>query len=151
MRKFGVVGTVALILGIYSTSRMRADEFKHPHPHMLHALYELREAHKELKESKIDFGGHKEDAMRDIHSAAEQIEIALKEDGGIVIPKDFTKGVNYKKYAHHPHLHEALHELKEAHKELKEAKHDFHGHREEALKAVHKAMEQVEILIKASK
>src|SRR6516225_1875614 len=38
-----------------------------------------------------------------------------------------------KKGPHHPHMHHALHELKEARVELKEAAHDFGGHREKAL------------------
>ena len=45
----------------------------------------------------------------------------------------------------HPHIHAALKELRECRKELKEAAHDFNGHREEALKAVDAAVEQLEI------
>ena len=35
----------------------------------------------------------------------------------------------------HPHIHKAIEELREARKELKEADHDFGGHREMALRA----------------
>jgi hypothetical protein len=127
-----------------------ADE-KHPHPHLLHALYELREAHAELKESKHDYGGHKEAALRDMHIAAEQIELCLRAHGGHEIPKNFGAGVDYKKHKHHPHLHEALHELKEAHHELKEAPHDFGGHREAAMKAISAAEKQIEVILKHAK
>jgi F0F1-type ATP synthase membrane subunit b/b' len=51
----------------------------------------------------------------------------------------------------HPHIHEALKELREAHKELKEADHDFGGHREEALKSVNHAIEQLEKALKFAK
>lgn len=48
----------------------------------------------------------------------------------------------------HPHLHAAIHELKEARHELKTADHDFGGHREEAVKAIDVAMEQLEVALK---
>ncbi|HEX4000538.1 MAG TPA: hypothetical protein VHX65_18460 [Pirellulales bacterium] len=49
---------------------------------------------------------------------------------------------------HHPAIHRALKELREARHELKDAKHDFGGHREDALKAVDGAIEQLEICLK---
>jgi L-lactate utilization protein LutB len=51
----------------------------------------------------------------------------------------------------HPHIHRALEELREARKELKEADHDFKGHREEALEAVDKAIKQLDICLKVDK
>jgi hypothetical protein len=45
---------------------------------------------------------------------------------------------------HHPHIHAALRELREARRELKEANHDFGGHRLEALKATDHAIRQLE-------
>ena len=52
-------------------------KYKH-HPHMHHAVHELKHAHHQLKETKHNFDGHKEAAMHDIHKAIEQIELALK-------------------------------------------------------------------------
>jgi hypothetical protein len=52
---------------------------------------------------------------------------------------------------HASHMHAALHELKEARLELKEAKHDFGGHREAALKAVDHAIHQIEVAIEHHK
>lgn len=52
---------------------------------------------------------------------------------------------------HHPHIHHALKELREARKELKEAAHDFGGHREEALKAVDEAIAQLKTALKYDK
>ncbi len=51
----------------------------------------------------------------------------------------------------HPHIHSALRELREARTELKEADHDFNGHRAEALKAVDFAIEQLEKALKADR
>jgi len=44
----------------------------------------------------------------------------------------------------HPHIHRALRELREARIELKEADHDFGGHRKEALEAVDRAIRQLD-------
>ena len=52
---------------------------------------------------------------------------------------------------HHPHIHKAIEELREAKKELKEADHDFGGHREKALKACDEAIEQLEKALKFDK
>ncbi|HLW68384.1 MAG TPA: hypothetical protein VKS79_23910 [Gemmataceae bacterium] len=52
---------------------------------------------------------------------------------------------------HHPHIHKAIEELREAKKELKEADHDFGGHREQALKACDFAIEQLEAALKHDK
>jgi len=52
------------------------------------------------------------------------------------------------KKEHHPHIHKAIEELREAKKELKEANHDFGGHREKALKECDEAIEQLELALK---
>jgi hypothetical protein len=51
----------------------------------------------------------------------------------------------------HPHIRRAIHELREARKELKTAAHDFGGHRVEALEAVDVAIKQLELALKADK
>jgi hypothetical protein len=51
----------------------------------------------------------------------------------------------------HPHIRQALSELREARKELKEAAHDFGGHRKEAVEAVNVAIKQLEIALKYDK
>jgi hypothetical protein len=55
------------------------------------------------------------------------------------------------KEEHHPHIRKALEELREVRKELKEADHDFKGHREEALEAVDKAIKQLDVCLKVDK
>ena len=52
-------------------------------------------------------------------------------------------------HAHpHHHLHHALWELRDAHKEITEAKHDFGGHRQKALAAVDDAIKQIDLALK---
>lgn len=144
---FGVLGLFAMA-GIAATAQE-----KHPYHHLHHALWECRDAHKELKESKADFGGHKEKGLKDIHEAIKQLEHILKhKEAGV--KGEPTRGdlrEEYKKYKHHPHLHHALHELKHAHHQLKEAKHDFGGHKEAAMRDIHAAIVQIELMLKHHK
>jgi hypothetical protein len=51
----------------------------------------------------------------------------------------------------HPHMRAAIIELKEARRELKEADHDFGGHRVKALEAIDVAVEQMEKALKFDK
>ena len=44
----------------------------------------------------------------------------------------------------HPKIHAAIAALKDAREELKEAKHDFGGHKKEAMEAVTKAIKQLQ-------
>jgi hypothetical protein len=117
------------------------------HPHMHHALYELAESRKELKEAAHDFGGHREKALKAIDEAIVQMERALEAAGDKYVPRAPEKEV-YRKYEFHPHIHHALHELEETRRELKEAKHDFGGHREKALEKVDHAIRQLELALK---
>lgn len=119
--------------------------------HLHHALWELREAHKELKEDTMwNFGEHKEKALHAIHEAEKQIEVLLMNrpanDQGTPTKRDLKE--EYKQYPHHPHLHHALHELRHAHRQLKESTFDYGGHKEAALRDIHHAISQIEILLK---
>ena len=55
------------------------------------------------------------------------------------------------KEEHHPHIRKAIEELREARKELKEADHDFKGHRLEAIEACDKAIAQLEVCLRVDK
>ncbi len=65
--------------GIIGSSAAQAAEHEH-HPHIHAAIHELREARRELKDADHDFGGHREDAVKAIDVAVEQLETALKFD-----------------------------------------------------------------------
>src|SRR2546429_268632 len=127
-----VLTAAAGALALLAPNRVWAEP-KHRHLH--HALHELREAHKELKDASHDFGGHREKALKDINTAIEQVEKALEAAGDPFKGFSPDKGI-YKDYKNHPHLRHVHHQLNEAHKEMKEAKHDFGGHRDKALSAI---------------
>jgi hypothetical protein len=50
----------------------------------------------------------------------------------------------------HPEIRHALKSLREARYELKEAKHDFGGHREDAVHAVDEAIRQLEVCLQSA-
>ncbi len=119
------------------------------HPAMHHALFELQEAKSELRNAKRDFGGHRAKALEACDAAAKQLEISLESKG------DAYKGLKgrdvglYKKYnGAHPHINHAIVELREAAVEMRAAKHDFGGHRVQALRDVEFAIEQLELAVK---
>lgn len=137
-----------LLLGVVSWQVPSSVAGESKYPHMHHALRELREARTQLKEANHDFGGHKVKAIEGVDAAIKKIDESLKGAG------DNTKGTGkvdpgiYKKYVNHPHIHHAIHELKEARIELKEAKHDFGGHRAAAIRDINYAIEQLELCLK---
>jgi hypothetical protein len=53
------------------------------------------------------------------------------------------------KFGHYPHMHSALSELRATHIELKDAAHDFGGHRVKALEAVDAAIDQIDKALRA--
>jgi hypothetical protein len=59
-------------------------------------------------------------------------------------PAPVQKGEKGEKAEQHPHIRTALHELREAKKELQTASHDFGGHRKEAIEAVDNAIKQLQ-------
>lgn len=148
-----ILGSLALFgLAIVVTNADGGDKKQHPHHHYHHALWELRDARKELQEAKHDFAGHKEKALAAINDAIKQIDLILKNHNDNIkgAPTRGDLKEVYKQYTHHPHLHHALHECLHAHKQLEEARHDF-GHRKAALRDIHAAIVQIELVLKHHK
>jgi hypothetical protein len=72
--------------------------------------------------------------------------------GGLALPLVVDRPAQaQQKKEHHPHIRRAIEELREVKKELKEAAHDFGGHRAEAINAVDHAAEQMENALKLDK
>src|SRR5438876_4729126 len=103
----------------------------------------MREAHKELKSAGHNFSGHKEKALEALDAAIVQTERALEAAGDPFKGYVPAKGI-YERDKNHPHLRHALVALREARTEMKEASHNFGGHREKAILALDAAIRQVE-------
>jgi hypothetical protein len=114
---------------------------------MHHALHELREAREELRTAAHEFGGHRKKALKAVDAAIHQMRLGLEKVGdpfrGVVIGRDAYRG-----FPHHPHIHRAIRELKHAREELREARHNFGGHREQALRDVNYAIDQLELALR---
>jgi hypothetical protein len=135
----------ALALAALAGTALALDAPRHPHLH--HALYEMREARTELKEAAHDFGGHRVKALAALDTAIKQLDVALKGAGDDYRSADPGRDV-YRRYANHPHIRHALVEIKAARTELQEAKHNFGGHRRQAVLALDAAIEQLEKALK---
>src|SRR5438105_2303867 len=100
-----VVAALVLSLWAWQAPGSLAGGPKHPHLH--HALRELREARTELKEAAHDFGGHRVKALAGLNAAIKQIDEALKASGDNIKGAGKLDPDRYKKYTHHPHIHHA--------------------------------------------
>jgi hypothetical protein len=49
---------------------------------------------------------------------------------------------------HHPHLHQSLDALRAAKQDLQESRHDFGGHRDEALRAIDAAIYHIDMCVR---
>jgi L-lactate utilization protein LutB len=144
-----VVVTAALAgLTLLSVGASRSSAEEHPRLHA--ALYEMRHARTELQDAKHDFGGHRAKALEAMDEAISQIDKALKAVGDNIKASDPGKGT-YKAYANHPHIRHALHEAREARAELNAAAHDYKGHREKAVVALDRVIDQLDKALQYAK
>src|SRR5262249_23646748 len=97
-----------------------------------------------------NFGGHREKALEALDAAIVQTEKALEAAGDPFKGYTPARGI-YDKYKNHPHLRGSLVALREAHAEMKNASHNFGGHREKALLALDAAINQVEKCLEFAK
>ncbi|MBI2805888.1 MAG: hypothetical protein HYX68_12985 [Planctomycetes bacterium] len=136
-------------LAAWSTPAQTAKK-KHPHHHLHHALWELRDARAALVKSSKKLAGGKKRAVSAIDDAIRHLELILQYKGDNIkgVPTRGDLAVAYKKYKSHPHLHHAVHELRHVQKHLQAASHNFNGHRKAALSASNHAIAEIEALLK---
>jgi len=121
------------------------------HPNLRAALHELREARRELADSRETWPpGHKERAMDALRDGMESIRTILE-----VKNVDDFRGVDrnpdfYKRFPDHPRLRAALEDLRQARVELRGATTDFRGMRERALEDIDVAVGEIVTLMRVS-
>jgi hypothetical protein len=141
-----VVVVVGLALASSATPRAEAQGWKAER--LLSAVYELRKAESEINSVKHDFGGHRKYAVLAINAAVEQCEKLLKEAG---VPLKFVERAEYPKaYGLYPHLRHAIVECEAARTEIEGTKEKW-GHKEQALRDLTTAIEQLRIAEKYAK
>jgi len=114
------------------------------HPRLAAALYELSTARKELADAGGGFGGHRKKALQAIDEAMESLRFILEVKGDD--PRvGLRKPEFYRKFKDYPHLRQVIVDLREAREELRDAKADFRGRKERALREIDVAIEQVKL------
>jgi hypothetical protein len=141
-----VLAAFVAVFAISVPSKANAEE----HKTLYRAHYELEEAKSDLKTASHDFGGHRVKALEAVDAAISQIDVCLKAVGDKVGAYKPEMTI-YKGYKNCPHIRHAIVELRASRTEMKEAKHDFGGHREKAIKDIDYAIEQLEKAIEFAK
>jgi len=108
---------------------------------LYHAIHEVDLAVAFMRVAPHNFGGHREAAIRDSAAAAAELHVCLDvmQVGGVRYPA----WVNAER---HP-MRRALLALEQARNHLQRAPHDFHGHRERALRLCNAAIRQLRIAL----
>jgi F0F1-type ATP synthase membrane subunit b/b' len=120
------------------------------HPEIRKAIGALERARGDLRNAAHDYCGHRAEALEATDNAIRQLRLALESDRADfdAPPAAFFENAAYVAPAsiereRHPKIWEAVHALERARDDLQHAAHDFHGHREEALEAVNRALNQL--------
>jgi hypothetical protein len=135
-----LIGILALAPGLAGAQE------KMEHKRLHAALFELREARREVNDAKHDFGGHREKALLAIDGAIDSIKKLLRIKGDDVRGLDRSREF-YKGFKDNPRLRQALIDLREARKELSEAKGDFGGLKKRAFRDIDFAIDQIQVLL----
>ncbi|MGL4553840.1 MAG: hypothetical protein ACRC33_22000 [Gemmataceae bacterium] len=116
------------------------------YPKLHAALHELREARSELKASKR-VGPKKEAAVQAINEAIASLKVCLdiKGDDYKGTDRDRDRG---KKFKDHPRVRAAIEDLRDARRELTEARNDFRGHKRKAIKDIDHAIDVLQDVLK---
>jgi len=69
----------------------------------------------------------------------------------MLFPASINSTANAESFERHPQIHEAIQALETARKHMKEAKHNFGGHREAALRACDEAIIQLRLALESDR
>jgi hypothetical protein len=123
----------------------------HGQPAMQAALVALQGAQTELNAAMADKGGHREKALASVQEAIDAVNAGAQyaaahadEVGEAEGPAE-TQPVDEEVAgaANQPHMGQAIVDLREARKQLRDAKHDKGGFRKRALASVQQAIDEV--------
>jgi len=141
LRKLIVCAPLAAVIVLCGLDLAGAQE-RVRHPRLHAALYELVHARKELNDAGGGFGGHRKQALSAMDDAIKSVRLVLEVKGDnpnvMVRKSDF-----YRKFKGYPHLRQVLVDLREAKSELEDAKSDFRGNKERAIRDINVAIKQV--------
>jgi outer membrane protein TolC len=130
------------------------------HPMIRKAINALQGAKDDLEDASHDFCGHRAEALEATNSAIRQLRLALESDRASLEPlresseSGYFESVSYIRDGYpgelrerHPKIRAAINALERARNDLQHAAHDFRGHRDEALEATNRALNQLKVAI----
>jgi hypothetical protein len=138
--------TLIILAGPAFAQGPRRDD-RADYPRLRAALHEMREARRELMESRDAWPpGHRERASRALDDGIDSIKTILS-----VNDVDNFRGVDrnpdfYKRFKDYPRLRAALADLRDARDELRSATADFRGMKERALDDIEVAIGEIVML-----
>ena len=143
---------VSLVLAAPTSVRAQKTEPQgQSNAQLMQALTVLHSTKVVLEGADHDYGGHRAAAVKAIGAAQHQLRLALglKAPGG----KSTKKGdpMPEPQNVSNAQLAEAIPVLKEAITTLKNANHDYNGHRGNAVRDLHEAVQQLETALKYEK
>ena len=128
------------------------------HPMIRKAIAALERAKDDLQDAAHDYCGHRAEALEATNNAINQLRLALESDRasleplgpapamGFIEKASFTEddySQRRERRERHPKIRQAINALERAKTDLQNAAHDFKGHREEALEATNRALNQL--------
>jgi hypothetical protein len=119
---------------------------------LMQALNVLHACKLTLERADHDYGGHRAEAVKAIGAAQHQLRLAL----GLKTPgkggkKDPGKPMPEPQDLSNKQLADAIPILRQTITVLKEANHDYHGHRANAIRDLHEAVHQLDAALKYEK
>ena len=151
---FLAVVAVAVGAGPAAAADKKAD--RPSHVILADALHQLRSINHTLEMANHDYGGHRAAAVHDIKAAEKQIRLLLdhvhkhyQPKKGEKHPKDIP--LKEPQLLSDQQLADAIPELRYTVQHIKDAGHDFGGHKDKAIKDLDTAIVQLENALKFSK
>ncbi|MBO0859941.1 MAG: hypothetical protein J2P21_16040 [Chloracidobacterium sp.] len=173
MRKISSTTLMLFVLaGLMVPTSLAQKEGGEKHPRIRQAINALKSAKEDLQNAAHDFCGHRVEALEATNKAINQLEKALDSDRAMNAPAGSSNlqlasyvqpvavgaaadprevGMKRGGGERHPMIRRAINQLELAKSELKVAAHDFHGHRDEALEAIDRALNQLKLAIACDK
>jgi F0F1-type ATP synthase membrane subunit b/b' len=153
-RLAAILSCLMLMCALAATAKTARAAERERHPEIRKAIGALERARGDLRNAAHDYCGHRAEALEATDNAIRQLRLALESDrADFDAPRDAPPAAFFENAAYvapasiererHPKIWEAVHALERARDDLQHAAHDFHGHREEALEAVNRALGQL--------
>lgn len=154
-----VLFPAALVASAGTVQRDRGER----HPMIERALRALEAARDDLQDAKHDYCGHRAEALEATNDAIRQLHRALGSDRTSIDPSDAkpasifvnasytTSDADPAGRERHPKIRQAVNALERAKTDLQDAAHDFHGHRDEALESVNRALTQLHLALECDR